>query len=106
MRCPKSRQRPCSSSQDRSGTLSRARISVSQPGQRERGLTIDWPFGTRWITTLRKLPITAPSGRMAAATVSIGSARAGQLAPGVLHDPGGAEGRERVEGVGAVLEVG
>src|SRR3954465_4125717 len=69
MRVPQSRQWPRSKSQERIGTLSRARISVPQPGQRERGRTIDSPFGTRWITTFKKLPITAPSG-MAVAIAS------------------------------------
>ena len=41
--------------------LSYPAIWVSQLGQRERGCTSDSPRGSRWITTLRKLPSTAPT---------------------------------------------
>ena len=33
---------------------------MPQSGQRERGATIDSPIGTRWATTLRKLPAHRP----------------------------------------------
>ena len=40
--------------------LSRVAIGVSQPGQCERGFTIDSCRGTRQITTLRNDPTTSP----------------------------------------------
>ena len=40
--------------------LSRTATGVPHSGQREPGLTSDSPLGRRWMTTLRKLPTTAP----------------------------------------------
>ena len=40
--------------------LSRVAIGVLQPGQCERGFTIDSCRGTRQITTLRNDPTTSP----------------------------------------------
>src|SRR3954452_952095 len=60
MRSPQCRQRPRSTSQDSTGTLSRGEIGVSQPGQCEGGRTTDSPRGTRQMTTLRKEPMTRP----------------------------------------------
>ncbi len=37
---------------------------MPQFGQRDRGATIDSPSGTRWATTLRKLPAISPSRAM------------------------------------------
>ena len=53
--------------------LSRASIWVSQPGQRERGATIDSPRGTRWATTLAKLPSARPSSAKRRIPASIGA---------------------------------
>jgi hypothetical protein len=43
------------------GMFSNARIARPQPGQRDRGETIDSSRGRRWITTFRKLPMHAPT---------------------------------------------
>ena len=40
------------------------RPALVQTGQRERGATSDSPIGTRWATTLKKLPATAPRTAM------------------------------------------
>src|SRR5437867_10764140 len=40
--------------------LSRGRMAAPHAGQAERGKTTDSRRGRRWMTTLRKLPITAP----------------------------------------------
>ena len=48
--------------------LSRAAISAPHDGQRERPWTNDSPRGSRYATTLRKLPITQPSTNRAIAT--------------------------------------
>ena len=40
--------------------LSAAEIWASQAGQRDRGRTIESPRGTRWATTVTKLPILSP----------------------------------------------
>src|SRR5262245_59783818 len=50
------RQRPPSSAKLMSGMLSKALIGALQAPQCDPGKTIDSPRGTRWITTLRKLP--------------------------------------------------
>jgi hypothetical protein len=47
------------------GIFSHARIWRPQPGQRDRGDTIDSPRGRRWITTFRKLPMQAPNMKAA-----------------------------------------
>jgi hypothetical protein len=52
------------------GIFSDARIARPQPGQRERGDTIDAPRGSRWITTFRKDPMHAPT-RNAAETATM-----------------------------------
>src|SRR6478672_6749744 len=43
-----------------SGILSYGFIGVEHFGHAEFGNTIDSSFGTRWMTTLRKLPTAAP----------------------------------------------
>src|SRR4051794_29182166 len=55
------RDRPRSSSQDSTGTLSRSAIGVPHVGQALRGRTTDRPAGTRTITTLRNEPISSPT---------------------------------------------
>src|SRR5262249_60464255 len=57
---PQCRHLPLRKSQESSGTLSRGATGVSQLGQCERGLTSDCPIGSRYTTTFRKLPMTAP----------------------------------------------
>jgi hypothetical protein len=49
------------------GIFSHARISRPQPGQRDRGETIDSLRGNRWITTFRKDPMHAPTRNTAEA---------------------------------------
>ena len=61
------------------GIFSNARISRPQPGQRDRGETIDSPRGNRWITTFRKDPMHAPA-RNAAETARM----ANPLPPAVI----------------------
>ena len=60
MRTPQLRQRPRNSSHETTGTLSYGLTGAPQPGQCDPGLTSDSPAGTRWATTLRKLPMTSP----------------------------------------------
>src|SRR5215203_5081178 len=52
--------RPRSSRYEMRGKLSLGRIGSPQLGQWDAGHTIDSRRGTRWITTLRKLPTTSP----------------------------------------------
>jgi hypothetical protein len=40
--------------------LSYQATGASHVGHLDPGLTTDWPSGSRWMTTFRKLPITAP----------------------------------------------
>jgi hypothetical protein len=42
------------------GMLSSGRIAAPQAGQCDPGQTTDSPRGVRWMTTFRKLPMTAP----------------------------------------------
>ena len=63
IRAPQARHRPRSISQDTTGMLSTLRSGVPQLGHRDRGRTRESPAGTRWITTVRKLPNTKPNGR-------------------------------------------
>src|SRR5947199_6690654 len=60
MGTPQQRARPRRSSQDTTGTLSRAAMGAPHRGHRLRGRTTDSPAGTRAITTLRKLPTSRP----------------------------------------------
>ena len=55
------RQRPRNRSQLTIGMLSRTSISWWQERQRDLGLTIDSPSGTRAMTTFRKDPMMRPS---------------------------------------------
>src|SRR5438445_2058192 len=57
---PQLRQRARSRIQERSGMLSYQAIGLPQRGQRLPGETMLCRLGTRAITTLRKLPTTAP----------------------------------------------
>src|SRR5215212_8314406 len=119
MRVPQWRQRPRKISHDRTGTLSNAEIACSQEGQRDPGVTSDCSLGSRYTTTFRKLPTTAPS---AAATPISGAVAIGRdaspsprriasglqrtdLAPGVLHDAGRPECHDAGEGVGVEADV-
>ncbi|MGC4117342.1 MAG: hypothetical protein QM765_22835 [Myxococcales bacterium] len=54
------RQRPLSQNQESTGTLWKGLMAVPHAMQCDGGQTTDWPNGTRAITTLRKLPTTAP----------------------------------------------
>src|SRR5215216_3548764 len=54
------RQRPRSSSQPATGTLSRQATGVPQAGQRDPGRTSDSRRGTRWMTTLANDPAARP----------------------------------------------
>src|SRR4051812_20676962 len=71
MGSPQVRQRPRSTSQDSTGTLSRTANGVLQRGQCEGGCTIDSPRGTRQITTLRNEPISSPSTPQKVATTPV-----------------------------------
>ena len=51
---------PPSITQERIGTLSYQAMPLPHVGQWLGGETTDSPMGTRWMTTLRKLPMTAP----------------------------------------------
>src|SRR5262245_50224247 len=55
------RHRARRSKYDSTGRLSYQAIGVLQCGQRERGRTIDSPWGSRATTTLRKEPMQAPT---------------------------------------------
>src|SRR5579863_3701880 len=55
------RQRPRRTRYDRIGMLSAARMGAPQLPQRDPGRTTDSPRGTRAMTTLKKLPQTAPN---------------------------------------------
>ena len=59
-RRPQQRARPRSTNQLRIGILSCHLIGAPQ-AQCEPGVTTDWPAGMRWMQTLRKLPMQAPS---------------------------------------------
>ena len=48
-------------SHETTGTLSYGLTGAPHSGQCEPGLTSDSPAGTRWATTFRKLPMTAPN---------------------------------------------
>src|SRR3712207_5023026 len=61
MRVPQSRQRPRSSSQESTGTLSYGRTGVAHAGHAERGLTSEPPRGRRWATTFRNEPSRRPA---------------------------------------------
>src|SRR3712207_4901278 len=52
---------PRKSAYEKRGTLSRGLMGSPHAGQCEVGKTTDWRKGTRWITTLRKLPAISPS---------------------------------------------
>ena len=52
------------------GMLSHGRIGVRQAGHREPGETMLSSFGSRWITTLRKLPTMRPKAAAQTETVS------------------------------------
>src|ERR687894_1956817 len=114
MGSPQRRQRPRSRSHESTGTLSYGAIGAPQPGQRERGRTSDSPRGRRWITTFRKLPMSAPrtpaSATAAAMATAPGSRRgsllaAGDVSPGVLDDAGAAVRRDARERAVEVVQV-
>src|ERR671918_1532216 len=90
MRAPHSRHVPRSTSQESTGTLSRGRMSASQLGHLDRGLTIDSPTVTLAITTVRKDPKIRPSTRNSATST------AGMLPRGSWN-PSGAERRGLLE---------
>ena len=75
---PQVRQRPRSSSQESTGTLSRQESSVPQLMHAEAGATIERLSGTRAATTFRKLPIASPGTNATAAAANdiSGSCRA------------------------------
>src|SRR5687768_3448964 len=81
MASPQDRQRPRSSSQDRTGMLSRGAIGVPQLGQALGGWAIDSPRGTRWITTLANEPKIRPRTPQAAASTRL--LQVGQQAGGL-----------------------
>src|SRR6202171_3844926 len=60
---PQLRQRARSRIQESTGMLSYQAIGLPQRGHRLPGETMLRPFGTRAITTLRKLPTTAPTAK-------------------------------------------
>src|SRR5436190_24396970 len=71
MRSPQLRQWPRRSIHERTGMLSCAAIVSPQLGHFERPVTNDSPRGTRYATTVAKLPRIIPAGRaMIAGTVS------------------------------------
>ena len=70
---PQQRERPRSSSQLSTGTLSRAAIGAPQAGQALPGRTTDSPAGTRCTTTLRKEPIRSPSTAASTTTTRTGT---------------------------------
>src|SRR5712691_1017337 len=51
-------------------------MAAPQAGQAELGKTIDCSRGSRWMTTLRKLPIIAPSTAMNPIAIDSGTPRA------------------------------
>ncbi len=58
--------------------LSRHAIGVAQRGQREAGRSTDSSWGRRWMQTLRKLPMQAPSAKaMLSTSQAPSSARMG-----------------------------
>ena len=61
MRTPQLRHLPRSISHEITGMLSQGRTGASQDGQCEPGADERLGRGTRWATTFRKLPISAPS---------------------------------------------
>jgi hypothetical protein len=63
--------------------LSAARTGAAQCGQRDPGRTIDWPRGIRTMTTLKKLPHTAPNSP-AARTPNDEEERKARLSPMAL----------------------
>src|ERR1700712_4919580 len=60
MLSPQPRHLPRSSSQEKSGMLTKALSCVAQPGPFERGLTSDSPRGRRQATTFRNEPMRRP----------------------------------------------
>src|SRR5438034_722204 len=67
---------------ERTGILSRLRISAPQCGQADRGVETDRPSGSRDATTFRKLPTASAGAKTTAATarftlLPIGSGGAG-----------------------------
>src|SRR5215212_5159586 len=60
--------RPRSSRYEMRGKLSLGLMGSPQCGQWEAGHTTDSRFGTRWVTTFKKLPTTSPK-RTAAKTI-------------------------------------
>src|SRR4051794_38398552 len=62
------RHLPRSSSQLRTGMLSRGAMNVPQLGQADGGRTTDSPRGTRQTTTFRNDPITSPRTAQKAAS--------------------------------------
>src|SRR5438876_1758039 len=105
MGSPQSRQRPRSSSQESTGTLSRARIGVPQDGHRDPGDTMDSRRPIRWTTTFKNEPTSRPPmpARIAASAMAVNLRL--YLAPGVLDDPGGSEGLHAVERLRAENDV-
>ncbi len=71
MRAPQQRALPRSSSQENTGTLSRAAIWAPQAGHWERGPAIEMPRGTRWATAVAKLPAASPTTNAIRAPASI-----------------------------------
>jgi hypothetical protein len=51
--------------------LSRASIGVSQLGHRLLGATTEPPAGTRWTTTVRKLPMASPKGMASTTRIQV-----------------------------------
>src|SRR3954467_9714593 len=85
-------QRPRSSSQLRTGTLSAGRIGVPQAGQAEPGLTTERRSGTRGMTTLAKEPDSMPNRAAATAANTVMSVTLPRP-PGLVRAPGGSVGR-------------
>src|SRR5688500_13854811 len=75
MRSPHRRHRPRRSSHENTGMLSRAPISAPHAGHRDRGRTIDSPFGSRYAATVMKLPTTSPNGSATIARIHASSTR-------------------------------
>src|SRR5437764_2720156 len=70
MERPHFRQRARSRSQEKMGMLSNQAMALPQRGQRLPGETMLCPFGTRAITTLRKLPTTVPTAKTQSANAT------------------------------------
>src|SRR5690349_8688036 len=86
MPTPHERQRPRSTSQERTGTLSYQAISAPQAMQAEGGETTDRRSGTRAATTFRNEPSAWPGARARAASpTSRSAAPAARLGNDLLH---------------------